>query len=65
MVASIVEYGYVRLSLGAYNNHEDVDRIPRARARMCCPQIPHEIHLAAMASLQILVIPTGITAVCA
>lgn len=30
VVASIVEYGYVRLSLGAYNNHEDVDRILRA-----------------------------------
>ena len=29
VVASIVEYGYVRLSLGAYNNHEDVDRILR------------------------------------
>ena len=31
VVASIVEYGYVRLSLGAYNNHEDVDRIAAAR----------------------------------
>ena len=29
VVASIVEYGYVRPSLGAYNNHEDVDRILR------------------------------------
>jgi len=30
VVASIVEYGYVRLSVGAYNNHADVDRILRA-----------------------------------
>ncbi|AHC47528.1 Cysteine desulfurase [Achromobacter xylosoxidans NBRC 15126 = ATCC 27061] len=30
VVASIVEYGYVRLSVGAYNNHGDVDRILRA-----------------------------------
>ena len=38
VVASIVEYGYVRLSLGAYNNHEDVDRILRvARGWVCCP----------------------------
>ena len=35
-------------------------------AQCAVPQIrPHEIHLAAMASLQILVIPTLITAVCA
>ncbi|CUI59313.1 aminotransferase class V-fold PLP-dependent enzyme [Achromobacter xylosoxidans] len=30
VVVSIVEYGYVRLSVGAYNNHGDVDRILRA-----------------------------------
>jgi selenocysteine lyase/cysteine desulfurase len=30
VVASIVEYGYVRLSVGAYNNHEDIERILRA-----------------------------------
>ena len=30
VVASIVEYGYLRLSVGAYNNHEDIDRILRA-----------------------------------
>jgi selenocysteine lyase/cysteine desulfurase len=30
VVASIVEYGYVRLSVGAYNNHADIDRILRA-----------------------------------
>lgn len=30
VVASIVEYGYVRLSVGAYNNHADVERILRA-----------------------------------
>ncbi|CUI59149.1 aminotransferase class V-fold PLP-dependent enzyme [Achromobacter xylosoxidans] len=30
VVASIVEYGYVRLSVGAYNNHGDVDRVLRA-----------------------------------
>lgn len=30
IVASIVEYGYVRLSVGAYNNHADVERILRA-----------------------------------
>ena len=67
VVASIVEYGYVRLSLGAYNNHEDVDRILRvargwgAVRRYARTKSP----LADMASLQILVIPTGITAVCA
>jgi len=27
VVASVVEYGYVRLSVGAYNNHADIDRI--------------------------------------
>lgn len=30
VVASVVEYGYVRLSVGAYNNHADVERILRA-----------------------------------
>jgi selenocysteine lyase/cysteine desulfurase len=30
VVAGIVEYGYVRLSVGAYNNHADIDRILRA-----------------------------------
>ena len=30
VVASIVEYGYLRLSVGAYNNHGDIDRILRA-----------------------------------
>lgn len=30
VVASIVEYGYLRLSVGAYNNHRDIDRILRA-----------------------------------
>lgn len=30
VVASIVEYGYVRLSVGAYNNHGDIERILRA-----------------------------------
>jgi len=27
VLASVVEYGYVRLSVGAYNNHADIDRI--------------------------------------
>ena len=68
VVASIVEYGYVRPSLGAYNNHEDVDRILRvARGWVqCAVDTPaRNPPLADMASLQILVIPTGITAVCA
>lgn len=30
VVASVVEYGYVRVSVGAYNNHADVERILRA-----------------------------------
>ena len=30
VVASIVEYGYLRLSVGAYNNHGDIERILRA-----------------------------------
>ncbi|MNT94023.1 hypothetical protein D3C72_2356250 [compost metagenome] len=30
VVASVVEYGYVRLSVGAYNNHADIERILRA-----------------------------------
>ncbi len=30
VVASLVEYGYLRLSVGAYNNHGDIERILRA-----------------------------------